>query len=356
MRVPKLRAWFPSLCFIFFSLSGCSSTDTHLSRLDLEGTFNTTSLENPVVHKLKLKNNVLYSGTDSGLFQSDIESNSWNSLGVPSAQVRAFAVLEHQEILAALNFDDGDSLTIGRTTTSGKDWIPYRNNYGGDKSRSIPTSFGQSSENNTILYAAGSLFSIAKSTDKGKSWKLILGNWDGFNSVFFLKVNSYNPNYIYTGGTAATFQALLYQSSNSGDSWQNLSVFDGEANVYDVVVYPNQSNIILAGLTGSIKSANIIRKSTDGGQSWQTVLEDIGVRTFTHSARNPEIVYASGLNDKGTLFFAASNDFGDTWQRVEWADSPTGVRVNDMVSVMEDGHEVLYLGTNMGLYSYTFEE
>jgi hypothetical protein len=30
------------------------------------------------------------------------------------------------------------------------------------------------------------------------------------------------------------------------------------------------------------------------------------------------------------------------------------IKVNDMISVMQNCHEVLYFGTNKGIYSYTF--
>lgn len=63
---------------------------------------------------------------------------------------------------------------------------------------------------------------------------------------------------------------------------------------------------------------------------------------MTHSPRNLLIIYASGSNTTGKLFVLVSADFGDTWQTIEMEDGPTGIR------------EVLYFGTNNGVYSYTF--
>ncbi|MDZ7704111.1 MAG: hypothetical protein U5L04_06465 [Trueperaceae bacterium] len=51
-----------------------------------------------------------------------------------------------------------------------------------------------------------------------------------------------------------------------------------------------------------------------------------------------------------------SSDFGESWQTVEYEDGPTGIRVNDMVSLEVNGREVLYFGTNQGVYSYWFED
>lgn len=41
---------------------------------------------------------------------------------------------------------------------------------------------------------------------------------------------------------------------------------------------------------------------------------------------------------------------------IEWENSPAGVEVNDMATVMVDGREVLYLGTNNGVFTYRFEK
>jgi len=122
-----------------------------------------------------------------------------------------------------------------------------------------------------------------------------------------------------------------------------------EDTIHDLLINPNSSDQVIIGLGG-------ILKTTDNGESWEAAFNEAAIYTFAHSARNPEIVYASGVNARGQLFFIASGDFGDTWQTVEFESGPTQIRVNDMVSVLENGNEVLYFGTNKGVYSYTFED
>lgn len=122
-----------------------------------------------------------------------------------------------------------------------------------------------------------------------------------------------------------------------------------------VIINQKNAKYLLIGLSGSFMEANVIRKSTDSGETWDTVLEGNGIYTFTQSALDPEIVYASGRNQEGHLFFLASNNFGDTWQTLEHPESPSNIYVNDMVSIMEDNQEVIYLGTNKGLYSFTVD-
>ncbi|MEX0660899.1 MAG: hypothetical protein WEA58_06595 [Balneolaceae bacterium] len=146
---------------------------------------------------------------------------------------------------------------------------------------------------------------------------------------------------------------MLYRSNN-GETWERITILGNEegtveATVYDVTISSQNPEHVLAGL-------GIIRKSTNNGETWTTVYNEAGIYTFTRSAGNPEVVYGSGENANGRLVFVASNDFGDTWEMVEFEENvSTGLRVNDMVSVLQDGEEVLYFATNKGLYSYRFE-
>ncbi|MBN2730820.1 MAG: hypothetical protein JXR26_00190 [Balneolaceae bacterium] len=101
------------------------------------------------------------------------------------------------------------------------------------------------------------------------------------------------------------------------------------------------------------RPANVVRKSTDG---WQTVLEGYSIRTLAHNARGQGRDYASGINEARTPFFAASTNFSDDWEIVEMENAAEALFINDMISVMEDGTEVLYFGTMKEVYKYTFEE
>src|SRR5699024_4684956 len=157
-------------------------------------------------------------------------------------------------------------------------------------------------------------------------------------------------------GSDAIFLPSLGKLDDCGNTWESITALENvEATVYDVAVHPVDANIILVGFSGGVRPANIVRKSIDGGNTWQTVLKDIGVRTFAHSARNPQIIYVSGRSATSTLFFAVSRDFGDSWERIKLKDETTGIWVNDMISVIQNGHEVLYFGTNKGVFSYTIE-
>jgi len=126
--------------------------------------------------------------------------------------------------------------------------------------------------------------------------------------------------------------------------------------VFDIISRTENNDNLLVALSGAVSPSNIIRKSENGGESWNTVFEGIGTRAMSQSIRDNQTVYASGIISSSKLFFAVSFDFGDSWELVEYEQGPNNIVVNDMLSVMENDTEVLYFATNQGLYSFTFDK
>lgn len=348
MKLIKFSAFLLILIIPCLVIS-CATDSNNNEVLNFKGEFNTEAFENAEIYSIKEREGFLFVGNESGLFAKQKTEDTWFGLIDEDVSIRAFETISENEIIAALYFNNQDSATIGRTTDFGESWLPYRNGFDPDFN-SIPTIIEQSKNDENTIYAGGSILRVAKSVDNAQNWDIVFGSWEGFGSIFFIKNTS---NSVWTGGSTAKFAPLLYRSNDNGDTWQEISVLENaEAIVRDLV---NLNNDLLVGLSGSVPSSNIIRRSQDNGETWNTVFEGAGIYTFTKSAHNPEIVYASGSNSTGTLFFLVSNDFGDTWQTVEFQDSPAQIHINDMVSVMEGGQEVIYLGTSKGLYSFTVE-
>lgn len=338
------------LCSFLSILLGACATNTDSSvQLDLEGTFGNASLTPRKVFELKIEGEYIYAGTDNNLHRKSLSEADWGSLGLIDGEVRTFTVFTKTEFIASVHYSKIDSGTIAKTTNEGENWLPFRNGFGGEL-EVIPISMEASPQEKKILYARG-LMNVAKSVNGGKNWESIYWAWDTIGSAKFIETDTNNPDIIWAGGSTATFAPHLIKSTDGGETWQRLKILENvETTVYDVVIHPSEHVRILAGLGGGI------RKSTDGGGNWRTVLEGMYVYTLISSPQDGRMVYAAGETADGTLGFWASGDFGDTWEEVGMANSPAGLQVNDMVSVMQGGHEVLYLGTNRGVYSYTFAE
>ncbi len=340
------------LSFIF--LLSCSTNSTDNINLQLEGSFEKDGLENQIIYQLKEVENQLFSGTNSNLYQQEVGTTQWNKLISDDVTIWTFEILSTSEIIASFDFNKFDSLTIAYTENAGETWQEYQNGFGGE-TKMIPLLLVHSPQNKDLIFARG-LVNVAKSEDRGKTWTSIFLDWDYIGRSTFITVDSQNTDIIWAGGANAIFQPMLIRSEDGGDSWERLTVLENtEAVCYDLLIHPSDTNILLAALGGTITLSRIIRKSTDGGQTWGTVFEGINTFTLAQSPKDDRVVYASGQNAQGTLFFAASGDFGDTWQTVEFESGPTQIQVNDMISVLQNGKEVLYFGTNKGVYSFTFE-
>ncbi len=351
-----------SILMIFVSFLGLfsCSTDSHSTKqLNVEGSFGEPSLPKQEIFEIKANGENLYAGTGNNLYLKSKQESAWQPLALQGGEVRTFVVLSEQELLASVNFNNGDSLTIARSNDGGESWNSFRNGFGGNQ-QVIPYTMDAEKGNPSVIFArAAPIMNVARSINRGTNWESVVGSWNDPNlgAGIFVKIDSNNPQNVWAGGANALFQPSLFKSENGGDDWKGLIVLKGiEATVHDLLINPNSSDQAIIGLGGTITPARLILKTTDSGQIWETVYEGVNTHTLAHSTRNPEVVYASGQNTEGMVFFAASGDFGDTWQTVEFKGGPTQIRVNDMISVLQNGKEVLYFGTNKGVYSYTFEK
>lgn len=346
-----------SLAIALFALILFTSCVTDAGELEsIEGEFRQNH-----TFELVVQNGLLYAATDSGLFRKNIhtEDENWESLGLGNTPIRTFVVFSDQEIMASVDFgNDNPKSTIAKTTDGGQSWTDFRNGYSDGINQRVPRGMVMDHSNPDILFAGGpGGLDIAKSMNRGQSWELVLGSWQNLGFFHFIKVDRNNSDIVWAGGSNAVFQPILDISVDGGENWEklqeNLQIYENtvfEGTTYDIAIDSRQSSRVLLGLSGGIF------RSEDAGQTWESVFSGAGIYSLTHSASNSEIIYASGQNMEGSLFFLRSTDFGDTWQTIVVPDVPDKIRVNDMVSLDVDGREVLYFGTDKGVYSYTVKE
>lgn len=343
------------IVLIILLLNACATDSGNKTDLKLSGNWREPGLSN-------LSINNIYVGADSEIYTSSNgvflkNEDDFINFGMQGENVGDIVELTNGQFLATLQpfqYKDGDT-TIYKRNNEGE-WIPFMGNYGGEESvYTWVSTLITSPQDPYTLFATGG-GNIAQSKNGGESWKSIFNNWGTVGFTQFLKFDPKNNNTIWAGGENAILEPTLLRSTDDGNSWEWITVLENtEAVTFDIAIHPTYSKQIMIGLSGTVSSANIIRRSIDNGETWNTVFEGAGIHTFTHSARNPEIVYASGINAQRQLFFIASADFGETWETIEYPESPSQIYTNDMVSVLENGKEVLYFGTNKGVYSYTFE-
>ncbi len=141
---------------------------------------------------------------------------------------------------------------------------------------------------------------------------------------------------------AATSDAQIFRSEDSGDSWRPLP-FPGQlrATLHALVVDRQNPGLYLAGLSSETPQYSGIMRTRDGGLTWKRMPEP-GLRAIWSLAiwQQDSRVIAAG----GETGLWITRDGGETWKRIEpWDDR----KMNPVVSLTFDpwDSKILYTGT-----------
>jgi photosystem II stability/assembly factor-like uncharacterized protein len=177
--------------------------------------------------------------------------------------------------------------------------------------------------NSQIVYAGSYGSGVYKSLDGGNTWKPASQGLTNLY-VYSLAIDPNNPFTLYAG----TYHGKVYKSMDGGNSWSPSgadSMQEG-AIVYSIAIDPVVSSNIYAATRGISNNGNppwrgILYRSTDGGNTWQPCLENLGGSDIQ------DWVYSVTVNSHGhkEVFIAThqhglfhSTDYGEagTWQAI----------------------------------------
>jgi len=303
-------------------------------------------------------------GTEAGLFQ--LQGTELVPLGLEEHEIVGVVRLKNGELLASVRewvFGSGNP-TLYRTENNEETWEPFMKNFGGEEGKYTQIGSGPYAvqPGSDTLFVTG--FWLIRSEDAGINWSIhteggdgitVVETWNAFGLSRLLYVDPHHNGRIWIGGMNTLSRAYLLKYTDFGEDWEDVS--DGlspntEARAQALFTHPDHPDWVMVGLSGAIVQANNVKKSTDGGQSWRTSLEKTGVRAFARSLQHPNVIYAGGRISSGKLYFAATVDFGETWQKEIFEEGPYPITTNDLAVQVIDGQEVLFLGTDRGLYSF----
>jgi len=207
---------------------------------------------------------------------------------------------------------------VFKSTDAGNNWTPILDNAGSLSIGDIAISQSDPS----IIYVGtgeanaggGSLAydgtGIYKSTDQGQSWQFT-GLEDG-GSIGRMVVDPTNPDIVYVAAMGHLFadnnQCGIFKTTDGGTTWQQKLFISDSTGAIDVVINPQNPNIIYAAMWERVRRPNRrsyggetsgIYKSTDGGENWTelsnglpTTAADKGRIGIDISNSNPEVLYA----------------------------------------------------------------
>jgi photosystem II stability/assembly factor-like uncharacterized protein len=216
---------------------------------------------------------------------------------------------------------------------------------------------------------------VWKTTDAGTVWKPI---FDGqpIASIGAIAVAPSDPNVIYVGSGEADMRSDIgfgdgiYKSSDAGKTWNNVGLKDSRQ-ISRIAVDPRHPNVVFVAALGHAYGPNAERgvfRSTDGGATWQTVLDrgpETGAADLAMDPENPQVLFASMWNAHRTPWsqyppiegpgsgLFRSTDCGDHWTELTGHGLPEGKWGRSGVAVAPGGrrvYAVIDAGPDGGVY------
>jgi len=164
--------------------------------------------------------------------------------------------------------------------------------------------------NPAIVYEIVDTSEVYRSEDRGATWSSV---WDDFqfSSVYALAPAPSDPDIIY----ACKNGFGLYKSEDGGNRWRFLhqSLVDY---TYTIAVHPANPDIVFSGYNSKpFQDWAMIRRSTDGGTTWDTVLQverSDGITSIVFDPSDSNVLYATSIGENGGAIYV-SHDGGDSW-------------------------------------------
>ncbi|MCS7078441.1 MAG: glycosyl hydrolase [Chloracidobacterium sp.] len=212
-------------------------------------------------------------------------------------------------------FDNQPSFSIGAVTIDPKH--PFR----------IWVGTGENNSQRSVAYGDG----VYRSDDDGRTWRNV--GLKESEHIARILVDPRNSETVYVAAQGPLWRSGgdrgLYKTTDGGQTWQRILDISPDTGVTEVVMDPRNPDVMLAAayqrrrhvwtlIDGGPESA--IYKTTDGGKTWRKVTNglpsvDLGRIGLAISPANPDVVYACVEAADGKGGVFRSLDGGETWER-----------------------------------------
>ncbi|MGK7390421.1 MAG: hypothetical protein ACNS60_08720 [Candidatus Cyclobacteriaceae bacterium M2_1C_046] len=307
--------------------------------------FEPFGLEGKIINKLKLVDQILMAATNDGIYSKNInDSAEWNLLGLDNYNVSDFDV-KNSDIIATTISWETEEYKLFRSANEGESWNEIQHNFGGEFPEPVFALKFHPTENK--LFGAGYRV-ISISEDLGQSWQVVFGEWGAMaTGIDFIQVNP-ATNDIWAGGQNAIEDMMLFKIGSESKEW--LRLLPSPSVAKDIAFHPVNSN------EGIVGAESGIIKTSNGGEDWTAIKENHEEARFyfgvNYDQQNPNIIYAGSwiknFDAPQPLILFISKDGGGNWVEFKHNDPGLFGGVWDMITTMEKGQVVIYMGLYKG--------
>ncbi len=298
-------------------------------------------LRNEALHSLTqsgLNPNILLAGTITGIFRSEDSGETWSRL--PTSRTP--------------DLIDVESLAIDPRSTNviyaGTWHLPYKSTDGGQNWRVINKGIIDDSDifainldpRNANHIIASACSGIYETGDAGESWHKIQGIPSQSRRTRAIMQHPTIPGLVLAGTTEG-----FWRSAKGGDNNSWMVTTSRQLEINSIAVHPRTPDTIYIGTNNYG-----VMVSTDGGKNFVPTNGGFSgrfVNAILTDRENMNRLYATTINTTtGGGFFFVSNDSGASWQP-SMRNMPPRLIGYTILQDERDGN-VIYLGTNLGLY------
>jgi len=339
---------FLALALLGISILSCESDD-QLPELD-NFELKSLGLSGIQVNELRLKGNDLFAITGDGIYKTDITTDAPMALvGLKGKHILTAALLSDTELLASHRDAEnniGAEPELFHSTDGGATWEVLEHNFGGEAKEPI-FHFEWIPSQPEVLLGTGYQV-VAKSTDKGVTWKPIWGDFDMFANRMRVFINSTKPSDVWTGGQGGIENGYLVHLRNEEEVnfWNDL--VPNPTTVKKVAFDTQTPQGIYVGWEGELA------RTTNEGQTWETLIDRHEESHFFFgigfSTADPNLIF-TGKWEKTDgpqpleLFY--SKDKGSSWKVKNFPEVTYG-GIHDLIVKTESGKERIFVGLDKG--------
>lgn len=196
--------------------------------------------------------------------------------------------------------------------------------------------FAVNPANPAEYYVATASGGLWKTTNSGVTWET---TFDGETSYSLgdVTLDPSNSNIVWVGTGENNSQRSVaygdgvYKSVDGGKSWNNVGLKDSE-HIGRILIDPRQSDTVYVAAQGPLWSKGGDRgvfKTTDGGETWENVLEiseHTGINDIAFDPSNPDVIYATSYQRRRHIWTLINGgpestvyktvDGGKTWNKI----------------------------------------